>query len=644
MRRLRLVQLPVPRPAAYAATGNVPLAAGCLGVAARVHGFGDELALDVLPPEHTDELGDTRLSDCIARDEPEFLGLSLYLWNVERSLHLAREVKRRSPRTTILIGGPEVSPDNPLVLGQGGFDVAVTGEAEQLFGPLMRRLLAGGSRAVAGLSGVAVRDRDGSGLGPFAPQGTAAFALTDFPSPYLEGFLPVDPRRSTYAETVRGCKSHCTFCFYPRSSNVLRSLDVDASARLVASLKDRGAREVVFLDPTFNHRPGFEPLLDALAGVNADRGVSFFAEVRAEGLTPSHAAKLARAGFTKLEIGLQSVNTETLKRVRRGGSPTRVAEAAKMLHDEGISLLVDLIIGLPGDTPDDVARGVDFLLEHGLGDEAQVFPLSLLPGTAMRATAASDGVTFDPAPPYRVRRTATMTEDAWREALFAAEERLGRRLDELPRPHLVGPVGRPDPSDVFDLDLDDPAASFPAEPGAQHTALWLRANDLFARRDRVARAIDARLAVDPYAVLDVVLAPRGPFALNLLDMVRDRLRQAIPSYLSRVLAHRGEDLQRRLVVVLPEETWFPPDYLAALHSEVPVYRDQTWRQALAHAERLGEELPAARVVSAAVDPDAWEALTTRADPEAVTFADRRLEGAWQRQVLGYGEIAAPRTV
>jgi hypothetical protein len=85
MRRLRLVQLPVPQPAAYAATGNVPLAAGCLGVAARVHGLGDALALDVLPPEATDVLGDTRLADRLSRDEPEFLGLSLYLWNVERS-------------------------------------------------------------------------------------------------------------------------------------------------------------------------------------------------------------------------------------------------------------------------------------------------------------------------------------------------------------------------------------------------------------------------------------------------------------------------------------------------------------------------------------------------------------------------------
>jgi hypothetical protein len=243
-----------------------------------------------------------------------------------------------------------------------------------------------------------------------------------------------------------------------------------------------------------------------------------------------------------------------------------------MLHDVGISLLVDLIVGLPGDTADDVARGVDFLLRHDLGDEAQVFPLALLPGTAMRADAERDGVTFDPVPPYRVRRTATMTEDAWQSAFFAAEEQLGRRLDEFPRPHLVAPEEPPNPPDVFVLDLDV-QAGITAKPGAQHVALWLRADDLFERRGRVVRAVGARLAVDPYATLDVVLAPRGPFALNVLDVVRDRLRAGVPSYLSRVLAHRGEDLQRRLVVVIPEGIWFAPDFLAALRAEVPVFHD-----------------------------------------------------------------------
>src|SRR4051812_48311800 len=626
MKRLKLVQLPVPPPAALAATGNVPLAAGCLAVAARAAGLRG-VDVEVVPPAATDALGDTLLAALCARGEPDLLGLSLYLWNTERSLHLAREVKRLSPRTRIVVGGPEVSADNPFLLGQSGFDLAMTGESEENFAGLLATLVGGGDPTT--VPGVAVRRP--LGLGSFGAAPAAGFPLSRYPSPYLAGDIAVEPSRSIYVETVRGCRSHCTFCFYPRSSSVLRTLDVEASANVVAQLRDRGARQVTFLDPTFNHRPGFVELVDALAEVNTPRSVSFFAEVRAEGLTAEHARKLARAGFDKLEIGLQSVNRQTLARVRRGGSPALVAEAARMLHDEGIELLVDLIVGLPGDGPDDVARGVDFLLENGLGGEAQVFPLSLLPGTAMRATAADDGVVFDPAPPYRVTRTATMSEEQIRAALAQAEERLGRRLDEVPRPHLVDAPG--DPPDVFHVDLDAPIA--PAVPGAQHVALWLEGNDLFAARDAALRAIDARLAIDPHATLDVVLAPRREFPLDLLDRLRARLDSAPRSWSARALAWRGEDSQRRIVVVLRGEA--SPGWIEAVRALVPVFRDQRMASALRNAERLGADLPAARIVSGAPSRDEFRELAGRADPEAVCFADRGAEAVWQREVLGYGD-------
>lgn len=117
MKTLRLVQLPVPPPAALAATGNVPLAAGCLAVAAQVHGLDSRLRIEVVEPSATDALGDALLADHVARGEPDYVGLSLYLWNSERSLHLAREIRKRSPRTAILIGGPEVSPTIPSSCG-----------------------------------------------------------------------------------------------------------------------------------------------------------------------------------------------------------------------------------------------------------------------------------------------------------------------------------------------------------------------------------------------------------------------------------------------------------------------------------------------------------------------------------------------
>jgi hypothetical protein len=106
-----------------------------------------------------------------------------------------------------------------------------------------------------------------------------------------------------------------------------------------------------------------------------------------------------------------------------------------------------------------------------------------------------------------------------------------------------------------------------------------------------------------------------------------------------VLAHRGVDLQRRLVVVLPRDANLPWRYVDALLARVPVYRDQPLRQAVADAAALGTSLPGARVIDPEVDARSWTALCEHADPEAVAFASRRHELAWQRRVLGYADVA-----
>jgi hypothetical protein len=273
-----------------------------------------------------------------------------------------------------------------------------------------------------------------------------------------------------------------------------------------------------------------------------------------------------------------------------------------MLHGEGIELLVDLIIGLPGDTPDDVLRGVEFLHENGLAEEAQVFPLSLLPGTAMRATAAEDGVVFDPAPPYRVKRTAAFSEEELLQSLYAAEDALGRRLDEWPRPHLC------------DGGLDGFAGE--QQPGPQHAALWFDAPEL--EEQRVLRAIDQRLRLDPFATLDVVLRSAN-VRPELVQRIRTRLAEAPQSWQSRSLAHRGEDGQRRIAVVLPPGAPEPPPLQAQ------IFREQAAVEPL--PERLG-----ARIIGAVTEAQ-LDRLAANADGDLVCFADPALERRWQERLL-----------
>ncbi|TGL72254.1 B12-binding domain-containing radical SAM protein [Leptospira jelokensis] len=638
MAKIQFLQLPVPPPSYFAATGNVPLAAASLAscLESKVDPVKG-ITASVISPEDTDSLGDINLIDRICKEGPDFLGLSLYLWNTERSLYIANEVKKRNPEIKILVGGPEVNEDNPYVLGETGFDIAVSGEAEHSFRTLMKSLL--NKESLENVENVAYRKKDGS-LSTFGVPAQANFPLTDFPSPYTTGHLQVNPKRSTYLETVRGCKSQCTYCFYPKSSQSLRTLDIKETIHLISNLKNQGARELVFLDPTFNHRPGFESFLDAIAEVNADGQMTMFAELRSEGVTPKLATKLRKAGFNRIELGLQSVNEETLKRVKRYGSPEKVAEVAKMLAGEGIDLLLDLIIGLPGDTPDDVERGIHFFLEHGLGEWVQAFPLSVLPGTSMRKDADKEGLVYMPTPPYRIIQTPTFSPETLRDSVYFAEDLLERRLDEFPRPFLCdGISGTSDRFDWYPLDSKQVLASNLRllEPGTRHHSIWFHPESFSKDLSEIQTLMAKKIDLEPFCTIDFVIelkeVPKSKEIQSLVDILELKRN----SYLSKTLAYRGENLQHRLVFVFPEGN----------------ERFRNWSTQLDGSESylVYETIPPSAISN--LDPEVahfyylkgdtvtqkdWDFLKASMDPEMITFSSRTLEEKWCMEVLGYGEI------
>lgn len=631
---VRLVQLQAPPPAALGQTGNAALSPGCLAVAAQVGGLTKKFDIDVILPQISDTFGDTTLADHLATDNPAILGFSLYMWNIERSLHIAREVLRRSPDTTVVVGGPEVQPDNAFLLKQQGFDLAVAGEGEEVFAEILARSAAG--EPLGDVPSTAFRTEVGMGL--FTPGKPPAFPIKKFPSPYLKDVIPIEAGTSVYIETVRGCASRCAFCFYSRGSCVVRRLGAPDAGKLISRLAEAGARHFTVLDPSFNLRPDFVQLLEAIAKTNRKQEFSFFAEVRAEALTEKQMDLLVKAGFTKLEAGLQSVNARTLARAKRGGDPEAVIKACEKLKARGIELLVDLMIGLPGDTRYDVHKAVETLRNRGLGEFVQMMPLSVLPGTSIRENAAEEGIVFEEAPPYRVIRTDKMSEADISESILMSEDILDRRLDEYPRPFLVSPAETVATPDVLTVNLDSPESEvmqIVSVPCSRHVAMWLDSSDLFARRGLIGRIIERRVAVDPYCTLDVVLIARQPFPLDLVDLVRNALAKWPEWYLTRHLAQRGENAARRVSAVIPSRTNLPGDYVESLMAELPVFKDMTTREAAKHPELLGDKIPAARITDTnlRLSNESLKKLARSADPEAVTFASRRIEAWWVKKVL-----------
>src|ERR1700691_652277 len=100
-RKVLLVQLPIPPVGPEPMRGNVPLAAGYLKMYAESHGLAANYAIDIFPPISANTLGDRGLVEAILAGEPWLVGFTCYLWNIERTLWIAEQLKTARPELQI---------------------------------------------------------------------------------------------------------------------------------------------------------------------------------------------------------------------------------------------------------------------------------------------------------------------------------------------------------------------------------------------------------------------------------------------------------------------------------------------------------------------------------------------------------------
>lgn len=574
-RLVLLVQLPIPPAGPGPVEGNVPLAAAYLKLYARRQGLEKSYQIELLPSAPCDTLGDQGLVEELLGRRPWMVGFTCYVWNVERTLWVAHRLKERRPELKVLLGGPEITADNAWALEQPAVDFAALGEGERTFAELLA-MLAEGREASTLIAGLWQRAQ------PAPPPPRAPLDDLDaVSSPYVEGIIDVDDGQRMLLETVRGCRFRCKYCYYPKSFDTQRFLSAPQVTANLDYAVDRGAKEVVLLDPTLNQRPDFADFLRLLARGNPQRQLSYSGELRAEGIDGEMAGLLRQANFHEVEIGLQSVEPRAWELM---GRPTNLAafeRGVKALLAEGIKARVDLILGLPGDTADSVRRGIDFLIRTQAYSEVQVFNLSILPGTAFRREAAQLGLTYQPWPPYYVLKTPTLDIEQIYQLMDEAEEAFGIEFDPLPPPRL----------DLFDdpsqlrhgsrIDLDVTEAERGSNDGQRRTAagksdvplqptsstidsapaacftLWLRSADFRRQQQKAAGLIDRLLADNPHTSLLVILEPTGRPEHLTAETLEPLLAACYrtTNYLDRYYSlHPGQLLgSKRLFILLPLE-------------------------------------------------------------------------------------------
>ncbi|WP_051280276.1 B12-binding domain-containing radical SAM protein [Anaerovorax odorimutans] len=279
----------------------------------------------------------------LCREEYEVVCFSCYIWNTQRILYLAENLKKAKPEVKILFGGPEVSFDSVNIMTENKFvDFIISGEGELAFKQFLNNYFSDEPN-YENINGLTYRLGDEICIS--SPPKLLEFDKVPFPYEYLEP----ESDKVVYYESTRGCPYRCSYCLSSIDKTV-RALPVDRVYRELKFFIDRNVKQVKFIDRTFNWNK--ERCLEILRFliVNDNKITNFHFELCGDLIDEKliELLKSARDGLFQFEIGVQSTNNKTLEACNRKCNFTKLKNNIEQILNMGnIHLHLDLIAGLP---------------------------------------------------------------------------------------------------------------------------------------------------------------------------------------------------------------------------------------------------------------------------------------------------------
>jgi radical SAM superfamily enzyme YgiQ (UPF0313 family) len=326
------------------------------------------------------------VAESLLAEAPRVIGFGVYIWNVSRTTEVLSIIKRVSPETIVVVGGPEVSYELEGQAIVSLADYVITGEGDLAFAQFCRELLSGLVR-----------------VEKVIPGGFPEFSQLALP---YEFYDEADVRnRIIYVEASRGCPFHCEFCL--SSLDIpLRQAPLPSLLEHLERLLERGVTQFKFVDRTFNVniKAGLGILEFLLRRFRP--GLFFHFEMIPDRLPEALRGIIIRfpPGALQFEAGIQTFNEEVSKRISRHQDYARTEENLRWLRTQtGVHLHTDLIFGLPGEPLESFAAGFDRLV--GIGpQEIQVGILKRLRGTPISRHDREWDMVYSPHAPYEILR------------------------------------------------------------------------------------------------------------------------------------------------------------------------------------------------------------------------------------------------
>ncbi len=341
---------------------------------------------------------------------PDVVGTSvLFSTDLDNLFTLTRIVKKVFPDATVVVGGlhPTIYPKDIFELDQKyhgtqrTVDFVIRGEGEYRLVKFINHLKSG------------VVDRNADGLAGYIDgeffcnhQRETVQDLDALPFPayhllpmekYFKINIPFSPvpqgGRVAQLLTSRGCPISCTFCASTNLYKKYRVRSVDNIMREIFRLKEKyDIDEIQFADDNLT--------------LDRKHSVDFFTRLKETNikwctpngtmintLTPELVDLMAKSGLYQITLSLDSANVRTLKElhhkpVNLDSIPGLIAKA----KEYGIFTHGTLVVGMPGETLEEIEEGFEFAKEKLHFTSVSVFVATAIPGSELYHQSLEKGL------------------------------------------------------------------------------------------------------------------------------------------------------------------------------------------------------------------------------------------------------------
>jgi radical SAM superfamily enzyme YgiQ (UPF0313 family) len=228
--------------------------------------------------------------------------------------------------------------------------------------------------------------------------------------PALDGeplpFLPIKyvKRYSTRVacfDAGRGCPFSCSFCtiinVQGRKSRHRTADDIEQLIRIHLA---QGVRSFFITDDNFARNRNWESILDRIIEMRRREHLRITLIMQVDTLChkiPNFIEKAAQAGCTRVFLGLESINPDSLRGASKGQN--RITEYRKMLQawkKASVLTYAGYILGFPTDTPETIERDIRIIQRELPIDILEFFVLTPLPGSKDHQQMYLRGERMDP--------------------------------------------------------------------------------------------------------------------------------------------------------------------------------------------------------------------------------------------------------